>query len=83
MEQGLATQTQTLGNNVVVEHNNPLATDHQNATRDTRASAIEQKWDLERAKQGSKQLERRILENIKAFEIERAKQEQKRIERQN
>ena len=33
---------QTLGNNVIVEHNNPLATDQQNATRVT-ASAIEQK----------------------------------------
>ena len=26
---------QTLGNNVIVGHNKPLATDHQKATRDT------------------------------------------------
>ena len=72
----------TLSNNVIVEHKNPLATDHQKATRDN-DSAKEQKWDLERAKQGSKQFEIQILENKKAFEIERSKQEQKRIERQN
>ena len=43
------------GNNVIVEHDNPLATDHQIATRDT-ASAIEQEWDLERATRGANSL---------------------------
>ena len=69
---------QTLGDNVTVEHDKPLATDHQIVTRDF-SSAIEQGWDLEIAKQGSKQLVR--LENEMAFEIERAKQEQKQLER--
>ena len=46
----------TLGSNAIVE------LDHQIATRDT-VSTIEQEWDLERARKGSKQLERQRLVN--------------------